>query len=205
MFKWGNMVVGFEDAEYQTASGSPLETQQQGGMNLRKYCARLALERRGGTGEDLLTVLGNAELNGTKLTELQLMHNGFLYIIDGLETTRNAISGGLLALIQHRTLSPRRSRNRFGPVFRGGVPRQHHWCFCARHRDPPRFRGNCREHPRRLQPSPFPGQSVQLADVRTFRLCRYCGNHCPSGPGSDDAHRYLLAPVTERKDANSGI
>jgi cytochrome P450 len=101
MFKWGNMVVGFEDAEYQTASGSPLETQQQGGMNLRRYCARLALERRGGTGEDLLTVLGNAELNGKKLTELQLMHNGFLYIIGGLETTRNAISGGLLALIQH--------------------------------------------------------------------------------------------------------
>src|ERR1700719_635434 len=51
LFKWGNMVVGFEDAEYQAASGSPLETQQQGGMNLRKYCARLALERRGGTGE----------------------------------------------------------------------------------------------------------------------------------------------------------
>ena len=101
MFKWGNMVVGFEDAEYQTASGSPLETQQQGGMNLRRYCARLALERRGGTGEDLLTVLGNAELNGKKLSELQLMHNGFLYIIGGLETTRNAISGGLLALIQH--------------------------------------------------------------------------------------------------------
>ena len=101
MFKWGNMVVGFEDAEYQAASGSPLETQQQGGMNVRMYCARLALERRGGTGEDLLTVLGNAELNGKKLTELQLMHNGFLYIMAGLETTRNAISGGLLALIQH--------------------------------------------------------------------------------------------------------
>jgi len=95
------MVIGFEDAEYQTASGSPLETQQQGGMNVRRYCARLALERRGGTGEDLLTVLGNAELNGEKLTELQLMHNGFLYIMAGLETTRNAISGGLLALIQH--------------------------------------------------------------------------------------------------------
>jgi cytochrome P450 len=29
------------------------------------------------------------------------MHNGFLYIIGGLETTRNAISGGLLAFINY--------------------------------------------------------------------------------------------------------
>jgi cytochrome P450 len=60
-----------------------------------------ALERRGGDGEDLLSVLGNAGINGRKLTEAELFHNGFLYIIGGLETTRNAISGGLLALIQH--------------------------------------------------------------------------------------------------------
>jgi len=87
--------------EYQLASASALETRQKGSVNLGSYCARLALQRRGGNGEDLLSVLGNAEVNGQKLTELQLFHNGFLYIVGGLETTRNAISGGLLALIQH--------------------------------------------------------------------------------------------------------
>ena len=101
VFKWGNMSIGFEDAEYQTASASPMETRRLGVMNLGTYCANLALQRRGGDGEDLLTVLGNAEVNGQKLTELQLFHNGWLYIIGGLETTRNAISGGLLALIEH--------------------------------------------------------------------------------------------------------
>ncbi|MGH7878718.1 MAG: cytochrome P450, partial [Candidatus Binataceae bacterium] len=101
MFKWGNMSLGYEDAEYQLESGSPMETRQQGTMNLGTYCARLALERRGGDGEDLLSVLGNAEVNGRPLTEGELIHNGFLYIAGGLETTRNAISGGLLALIQH--------------------------------------------------------------------------------------------------------
>jgi cholest-4-en-3-one 26-monooxygenase len=70
-------------------------------MNLGRYCVQRALERRGGDGEDLLSVLGNAEINGRKLTEGELFHNGFQYIIGGLETTRNAISGGLLALIQH--------------------------------------------------------------------------------------------------------
>jgi cytochrome P450 len=101
MFTWGNMALGFEDAEYQVESGSPLETRQRGAANLGRYCAQHALERRGGDGEDLLSVLGNAEINGRKLTEGELFHNGFQYIVGGLETTRNAISGGLLALIQH--------------------------------------------------------------------------------------------------------
>jgi cytochrome P450 len=101
VFKWGNMSIGFEDPEYQTESGSPMETRREGVTSLGTYCAKLALQRRGGDGEDLLTVLGNAEVNGQKLTELQLFHNGWLYIIGGLETTRNAISGGLLALIEH--------------------------------------------------------------------------------------------------------
>jgi cytochrome P450 len=101
MFTWGNMAMGCEDAEYQVESGSPLETRQQGAANLGRYCVQHALERRGGDGEDLLSVLGNAEISGRKLTEGEIFHNGFQYIIGGLETTRNAISGGLLALIQH--------------------------------------------------------------------------------------------------------
>ena len=101
MFTWGNMALGYEDAEYQVESGSPLDTRRDGTVNLGRYCVQHALERRGGDGEDLLSVLGNAEINGRKLNEGELFHNGFQYIIGGLETTRNAISGGLLALIQH--------------------------------------------------------------------------------------------------------
>ncbi|HZP46084.1 MAG TPA: cytochrome P450 [Candidatus Binataceae bacterium] len=101
MFKWGNMSVGFEDAEYQVASGSAFETRMIGAQALGRYTAELARQRRGGDGEDLLTVLGNARLDGRELTDSELSANGFLYIVGGLETTRNAISAGLLALIQH--------------------------------------------------------------------------------------------------------
>ena len=101
MFRWGNMSVGQEDPEYQVESGSPLETQQQGTAGIGSYTTKLALERRGGDGEDLLSVLGNAKIGDRYLTEGELFYNGWLYIIGGLETTRNAISGGLLALIQH--------------------------------------------------------------------------------------------------------
>lgn len=101
MFRWGNMSAGQEDPEYQVESGSPLETQQQGVAGIGSYTAKLALERRGGDDEDLLSVLGNAKIGDRYLTEGELFHNGWLYILGGLETTRNAISGGLLALIQH--------------------------------------------------------------------------------------------------------
>jgi cytochrome P450 len=107
MFRWGNMFVGHEDPEYQVASGSPLETREEGTKGLGSYTAKLALERRGGNGDDLLSVLGNAKLGDRYLTEGELFHNGWLYILGGLETTRNAITGGLLALIQHPTQQER--------------------------------------------------------------------------------------------------
>jgi cytochrome P450 len=101
MFKWGNMIAGNEDPEYQVESGSAADTRQQGSLNIGWYCIKAALERRGGDGEDLLSVLGNAHLNGRLLTDRELAHNGLLYVGAGLETTRNAISAGLLALIEH--------------------------------------------------------------------------------------------------------
>ncbi len=101
MFKWGNMVAGNEDPEYQVDSGSPLDTRQEGSRNIGQYCLNAALERRGGDGEDLLSVLGNATINDRLLTRTELAHNGLLYVGAGLETTRNAISAGLLALLDH--------------------------------------------------------------------------------------------------------
>ncbi len=100
MFRWGNMIAGNEDPEYQVESGSAVDTRLEGTLSIGKYCVRAALERRGGDGEDL-SVLGNAQINGRPLTERELAHNGVLYVGAGLETTRNAISAGLLALLEH--------------------------------------------------------------------------------------------------------
>ena len=101
MFKWGNMVAGNEDPEYQIDSGSAVDTRQEGSRNIGRYCLEAALERRGGDGQDLLSVLGNATIDGRLLTRTELAHNGLLYVGAGLETTRNAISAGLLALLEH--------------------------------------------------------------------------------------------------------
>ena len=101
MFKWGNMVAGNEDPEYQVDSGSAVDTREEGSRSIGRYCMAASLDRRGGSGEDLLSVLGNATLNGRLLTRTELAHNGLLYVGAGLETTRNAISAGLMALLDH--------------------------------------------------------------------------------------------------------
>jgi cholest-4-en-3-one 26-monooxygenase len=59
------------------------------------------VERRGGAGDDLLSIIGNAEVQGRELNWRELGHNGGLFVLGGLETTRNAISGGILALLEN--------------------------------------------------------------------------------------------------------
>jgi cholest-4-en-3-one 26-monooxygenase len=110
MFKWGNMIAGNEDPEYQVESGSAADTRLEGLQKVGRYCTKAALERRGGDGEDLLSVLGNAQINGRLLTESELAHNGLLYVSAGLETTRNAISAGLLALLERPSPAYRQGR-----------------------------------------------------------------------------------------------
>src|SRR5262249_13866142 len=41
------------------------------------------------------------EVDGAKLTDLDILFNALLLVIGGQETTRNAISGGMLALVNH--------------------------------------------------------------------------------------------------------
>jgi cytochrome P450 family 142 subfamily A polypeptide 1 len=52
----------------------------------------------GCTGADLLTIWINAEINGEKLDESQLLFEHVLLNVGGAETTRNAIAGGLQQL-----------------------------------------------------------------------------------------------------------
>ncbi len=59
------------------------------------------MERRGKQGDDFLTLIANAKVLGRDLTPEQVGYNVWNFVIGGLDTTRNAIAGGMLALIQH--------------------------------------------------------------------------------------------------------
>ncbi len=97
MLVWARMTLGAADPEYQ--SGSALETRRAGGYRMFKYCLHLAQQRRTNRGNDLLSIIANAQPEGRPLTDRELGFNGLVFIDGGLETTRNAISGAMLEMI----------------------------------------------------------------------------------------------------------
>jgi cytochrome P450 len=65
------------------------------------YANRLAAQRRGEPGDDLTTRLIRAEIDGDGLSEHEFDLFFLLLVTAGNETTRHAMSNGLLALLEH--------------------------------------------------------------------------------------------------------
>jgi cholest-4-en-3-one 26-monooxygenase len=100
MLHLGNMSIGTDDPEYQQGR-SANETGMAAEAAVFSYFSKVIAERRKEPGDDLVSALIHGDINGAHLTDLEVLFNCFLLIIGGQETTRNAISGGLLALIQN--------------------------------------------------------------------------------------------------------
>ncbi len=66
-----------------------------------EFTRSLIEEKRHNPGDDILTGLLQAEDNGDRLTENELLAMVFLLIIAGYETTVHLITNGVLTLIQH--------------------------------------------------------------------------------------------------------
>ena len=99
MYDWANMAMGHEDPEYQV--GSSPQTRLMGFGNLVHYTRKLALERRGGSGTDLLSMLGNTRIDGHLLSDEQIGQGGMVFVVAGLDTTRYTLAGGMLELIKN--------------------------------------------------------------------------------------------------------
>ena len=97
LFDWSNRLIGFDDPEFQTS----MEDGRMAAMEMWMYANTIAESRKGQTGDDLVTVLINAEIEGERLTEMEFDAFFLLLAVAGNETTRNAISGGMLALFDN--------------------------------------------------------------------------------------------------------
>ena len=97
VFEWSNTMIGSDDPEWQR---SPEEA-TSAAMAMYAYANELALQRRDSPRDDLVSVLMRAEVDGEQLTELEFDVFFLLLAVAGNETTRNLISGGMLALIEH--------------------------------------------------------------------------------------------------------
>jgi cholest-4-en-3-one 26-monooxygenase len=102
LFRWTNEVIGKDDPEYRRPGETPNQTLRRARGELRAYFERLIEQRRSDPKDDLVSELLDARIDGAPLTEEQLLSYCELMVEAGNETTRNAISGGLLAFSQHR-------------------------------------------------------------------------------------------------------
>ena len=72
-------------------------------LALSRYMRRLIAQRRRNPGDDVVSQLIAAEVNGERLSQTELVVTTILLLIAGHETTVNLLGNGLLALLQHPT------------------------------------------------------------------------------------------------------
>jgi cholest-4-en-3-one 26-monooxygenase len=94
LFSWSNDMVGYDDPEYQGDG-------ETAAAEILSYSMVMAADRRASPREDIVTKLVHADVDGNLLTEDEFGFFVILLSVAGNETTRNAISHGMLAFLDH--------------------------------------------------------------------------------------------------------
>jgi cholest-4-en-3-one 26-monooxygenase len=94
LFTWSNDMVGYDDPEYE-GDGETAAAEILG------YSMLMAEDRRACPRDDIVTKLVSAQVDGDELTSDEFGFFVILLSVAGNETTRNAISHGMLAFLDH--------------------------------------------------------------------------------------------------------
>jgi cholest-4-en-3-one 26-monooxygenase len=94
LFSWSNEMVGYDDPEY-TGDG------ENAAAEILGYSMVMAEDRRACPRDDIVTKLVHAQVDGGELTSDEFGFFVILLSVAGNETTRNAISHGMLAFLDN--------------------------------------------------------------------------------------------------------
>jgi cholest-4-en-3-one 26-monooxygenase len=94
IFDWSNEMIGYDDPEYDVDPESAM-------TELLGYSMELAEERKGCPMDDIVTKLVHADVDGHKLSSDEFGFFVILLAVAGNETTRNAITHGMLAFFDN--------------------------------------------------------------------------------------------------------
>jgi len=95
LFHWTNEMVGDEDPEFAESEALAAAAQ------VMSYGMQLAAERADNPGDDIVTTLINADLDGQKLSGDEFGLFMVTLTVAGNETTRNSITQGMMAFLDH--------------------------------------------------------------------------------------------------------
>ena len=97
LFDWSNRMIGSQDPEYAVSAENAMEAATE----MFVYANDLAAKKRADPGDDIISVLLGAEVEGEQLSDLEFDLFFELLAVAGNETTRNLISHGTLALLEN--------------------------------------------------------------------------------------------------------
>jgi cholest-4-en-3-one 26-monooxygenase len=97
MFEWSNRMVGNEDPEYQDQTELALTS----AMELYAYASELFAKKRIDPHADLMSSLTTVEVDGERLSDMELELFFLLLTVAGNETTRNLMSGAMHAFFEY--------------------------------------------------------------------------------------------------------
>lgn len=97
LFQWSNLVIGGEDPDLQL----PREQIVGAFMEMAAYAMQLHQARSEQPGDDLISMLVRTRVDGQPMSVADYLSAFVLLVVAGNETTRNSISGGVLALSQY--------------------------------------------------------------------------------------------------------
>ncbi|MGH8337696.1 MAG: cytochrome P450, partial [Gammaproteobacteria bacterium] len=100
MFRLSNSMIAPSDPEF-AGTQSIKEMLEQARLEFFQYFSRLIEDRRKTPRDDVASALANGKVDGEPLPQFEMLSYFALLIIACNETTRNAITGGLHALIDH--------------------------------------------------------------------------------------------------------
>lgn len=97
IFQWSNALLGAENPSAAQHADDAMEA--LGGMMM--YGQSMADDRRANPRDDIVSRIVNAEIDGERLSDEEFQMFWLLLVIAGNETTRNAVSGSVVALQEH--------------------------------------------------------------------------------------------------------
>jgi cytochrome P450 len=98
VFEWSNRMIGAQDPDYNPGTYDDARSAM---IEMFAYANALAEQRRRHPALDLVSTLLAADVDGEQLSDYEFDLFFMLLAVAGNETTRNLISGGMLALIEH--------------------------------------------------------------------------------------------------------
>lgn len=100
MLKLTQELFGADDPDMQRGESTP-EEREAVLVDFFQYFSQMTADRRANPGDDVATVIANAEINGAQIGDLEAISYYVIVATAGHDTTSSSTAGGLHALIQN--------------------------------------------------------------------------------------------------------